>query len=577
MAVVVGDDPTTNKTTFFPEDTSVLVSTSTTPVLMMTTTTTPTPITTKLMKQKRVSDVFRQCKPDGDGRAFVELLKSKWAASETAKRESFRRLETQNSLAGMMKATPNIATIRKERVFAGDITEEDQNIIERRVAWMQKQNEEQQRRMRARQVAKIRSMNECVTEQEALRALEKSNGEEDEAAVKVLDSTFLYEIRREIAKEAQTTLVPRMETAEEQAARERMEARRKRTASCSSRKARGDTNYVYVRLTLNEALKRTDTFEGWSPARIRAWQDREKNPNAYYYRFNEPGEEQRNGQWLEHEERLFFKRCNELYGPGELPNGQWGIFSQTIPGRVGYQCSNFYRALIKCGRVVDPSYFLDERGNVHYIFKKGGVARTKRNEDLGVAGLQRARANGEAMPHATVVRSERQPEQKNAVRRRGRGKTYPKQKGRMTKKRRAIGFDPSADVSSSDDEMFLDDNDGEFRPAWKGKRRDGSSSGGGGGGGGGGSEEEATRDEGPVFDASNPIPDCVDPITLDPVVKPAISPSGHVMGYDSWIRCLNQEPKNVCPFTKQALERRELVRLTHDNIDKYREKIVGLV
>ena len=40
-------------------------------------------------------------------------------------------------------------------------------------------------------------------------------------------------------------------------------------------------------------------FEGWSEARIRAYNLIETKPNSYYYRFNEPGEKQRNGAWSE--------------------------------------------------------------------------------------------------------------------------------------------------------------------------------------------------------------------------------------------------------------------------------------
>lgn len=36
---------------------------------------------------------------------------------------------------------------------------------------------------------------------------------------------------------------------------------------------------------------------GWSEARITAWKLRETEPNAYYYRFNEPGEAQKTGAW----------------------------------------------------------------------------------------------------------------------------------------------------------------------------------------------------------------------------------------------------------------------------------------
>lgn len=46
-----------------------------------------------------------------------------------------------------------------------------------------------------------------------------------------------------------------------------------------------------------ETVKTTGMFSGWSPARINAYKNRHENPNAYYYRFNEAGETQRNGQW----------------------------------------------------------------------------------------------------------------------------------------------------------------------------------------------------------------------------------------------------------------------------------------
>ena len=33
---------------------------------------------------------------------------------------------------------------------------------------------------------------------------------------------------------------------------------------------------------------------------------------------------------------------------------------------------------------------------------------------------------------------------------------------------------------------------------------------------------------------------------------PTISPYGHVLGYDTWMKVLNRDPKNTCPFTKQV-------------------------
>lgn len=48
------------------------------------------------------------------------------------------------------------------------------------------------------------------------------------------------------------------------------------------------------------------------------------------------------------------------------------------------------------------------------------------------------------------------------------------------------------------------------------------------------SERYKKRSGGELVDDDNPLPDFMDPITLEPVVAPAISPSGHVMGSATW-------------------------------------------
>ena len=60
-------------------------------------------------------------------------------------------------------------------------------------------------------------------------------------------------------------------------------------------------------------------------------------------------------------------------------------------------------------------------------------------------------------------------------------------------------------------------------------------------------------DEAPVQDDDNPCPSVIDPITLEPVVTPAISPYGHVMGLATWNAVLAEQGK--CPFTQQPLRR----------------------
>ena len=73
-------------------------------------------------------------------------------------------------------------------------------------------------------------------------------------------------------------------------------------------------------------------------------------------------------------EKLFFKRKKEMGVDGE-----WGIFSMAIPGRVGYQCCNFYRRMIEAGEVVDPAYVLDENGKAKKVLS---------NDASGVRGLE---------------------------------------------------------------------------------------------------------------------------------------------------------------------------------------------
>merc|ERR1712228_404143 len=129
-------------------------------------------------------------------------------------------------------------------------------------------------------------------------------------------------------------------------------------------------------MTLEEAIKiykTTNSMKGWSRARVIAWKNRVKNPNSFYYRFNVVGISQNErrqleltrdshkGAWKQNEEQLFMKRVLECG-----VNIEWGTFSQKIPGRVGYTCSNHWKKLMKNGCVIDSNYVQD--GN-DYVYK----------------------------------------------------------------------------------------------------------------------------------------------------------------------------------------------------------------
>jgi hypothetical protein len=206
-------------------------------------------------------------------------------------------------------------------------------------------------------------------------------------------------------------------------------------------------------------------FEGWSDARVRAYKSCETNPNSYYYRFNAPGEMQRNGQWTTQEKSAFLSRLDELGGA----NGQWGIFSMAIAGRVGYQCSNYYRGCIKSGKIVDPNYFVDEKGVLHYLFGK---------KEGGNGVVRKHKAHGKGGDAVSGGRSKR------------------KRKGKV------------AEEGEDCDEGYQ---------AGEGSVEDGSV------------PRPRTRTRGHVIDQDNglignPLPGFIDPITLDQVVRPTISP-----------------------------------------------------
>merc|ERR1719378_1038913 len=92
------------------------------------------------------------------------------------------------------------------------------------------------------------------------------------------------------------------------------------------------------------------------------------------------------------------------------------------------------------------------------------------------------------------------------------------------------------------------------------------------------SEKEKEAEEEENDDPMAVLKGMTDMMTGEAMVKPAISPYGHVMEYDSWCSILrNPKTKNKCPFTQQKITRRQLVRLDADNIEEYKDKIVNVM
>ncbi|KAJ3121924.1 hypothetical protein HK098_003276 [Nowakowskiella sp. JEL0407] len=105
----------------------------------------------------------------------------------------------------------------------------------------------------------------------------------------------------------------------------------------------------------------------WSSAKFASSQMLHKNPNQYFYRHTAPGREQHTGDWTEEEKQTFLTLA-ERCGCGD----KWGIFASYFDHRVGYQCSNFYRAyMITKGLIFDDNYAFGKGGVAIYVGSKG--------------------------------------------------------------------------------------------------------------------------------------------------------------------------------------------------------------
>merc|ERR1719285_481645 len=336
--------------------------------------------------------------------------------------------------------------------------------------------------------------------------------------------------------------------------------RRKRRASVgkSSVKSAKKTGYNLdgskrvKRILLDEALKNKDTnMVDWSEARKKAYKAIKQNPNAYHYRFNKPGERQAKGGWTKDEHKRFMEVLLE-----KGANKNWGLFSINIKGRVGYQCSNYYRLLVKHIKIWDPNYWYDGR-LLHF---KRNTDRTEAWMKFAFTVLEDASGVFGKPPgqHPKRPSGLASPEEVARIAAQGfpleppegfKGKSKGSNSRRNSKKRKA----PSASNKSSrkiarSSKSNDEDLDVYFAAAVA-------------------TPAESRGDDFPKF---------TDPFTKFVIKTPAISPHGHVCEYDTWTKVLRTPgSEDICPFTRKRVTRRQLVKLTLENIEEFKGKIIN--
>lgn len=515
-------------------------------------------------------------------------------------------------------------------------------VMLKRLESQQAQFRELERRDRKPKLIRIRSVHSYITNEEAMYALQQAGNDVEETIMRLTNFSFLQEIRKKIALthnpifsvseraklEAKSNEDDDDEEGDSQddeddedyeqvfqvrSSRAAPKRKRSQDDTDDSKKVTRKGDKDWKRLRLDDAVKDSENMEGWSEARIKAWKCIDTNENAYYYRFNAPGEKQKNGSWSAEERKLFMQRLKECDIVGN-PRPAWGTFSIPIEGRVGYQCSNFYRTLLKNGELKDPNYWL-EGGQLHCVNGRGWKKRASEGHEMAKKKLAEKKKRSTPTKKRKKEDSETEDsseEEDTPKKKKQKVAEKPKSKARKASKKDDDDDEEEEEASSappkkkqrkaapkklkeehSETEESEDDDDDDDEAEKKKKTKSPAKK--------AAKPETETKTEIKTDTKSpkpkpskvqappspppvplvhsrnqNPLPGFLDPITQTEIEQPAISPHGYVAGYRTWLRILQQEPKNTCPFTKQRVNKRDLIRLNFDNIDEHRHKIKNM-
>ena len=219
-------------------------------------------------------------------------------------------------------------------------------------------------------------------------AFTNSCGDPEEMIFQITNNNFLENVRSQVRELEALLKKPKhriqktveidcceSDSASEFTAESESESEPAPTEYITKRKHKRHTGPTFYRSCPKEVDK--EDWNRWSDIHRTSYLLGMKNPNSYLYRNLPPGEKQNNGAWSAAEKELFMARLKEMGRDGPP---QWGIFSQAIPGRVGYQCANFYRKLLMDGEIKDPMYVKGPDGKLHFIKRKKSAPESRKQE-----------------------------------------------------------------------------------------------------------------------------------------------------------------------------------------------------
>jgi hypothetical protein len=278
----------------------------------------------------------------------------------------------------------------------------------------------------------------------------------------------------------------------------------------------------------------------WSPVRRESFKQMMANPGSFFYRNRPPGDPQKFGGFTREEEVQFIERLTYFQNVLHITDGCWGLFSIPIRGRVGYQCSNFYRQLIKDGKIFDDRYQIQPDGKLKFMrdpLDKPSVNRPP-PKSMAILESEAIKFIDEcmALDDAQVVEPIRVSD---PVRQSSRCDcTLPSVCG----KSRGL---PERRMNML---LEIEIRYGGKNPGLKAK------------------QDSEERDRCPLIGA-------IDPISKEPMMVPMMDEGGFVMDLSSWRKVFYED--YVGPYAILAEKEADLVPLTRDNFRNLRLRIAN--
>jgi len=299
-----------------------------------------------------------------------------------------------------------------------------------------------------------------------------------------------------------------------------------------------------------------DIWNSWSPIRRESFKQIIKNPNTFFYRNRPPGDPQKVGPFTAEEEKQFISRINYFRDILQIDDGLWGLFSVPIRGRLGYQCSNFYRQLIKDGKLKDDKYeIVDGKLN----FKRG----QKKSIDPSSIEVLEKEAFAFIESCLSGADTGNAPQMQKPVR-----VAPPISKPKQQ---------TSKQIHQSNEEVKVSGTPITGHSRRLQERRISPLDSNNMNSGGAKTPFRNLKKEKLIFEEENskcPLHGALDPLTKDPIKVPMMDTNGFVMDLSSWKKVFRQGYSEIDGCT--AVNENEIIEISGRNYNKYRLMITNI-